>query len=117
MRIITIVIVVTTTVLLYACKKDKTPVPKIEPIEVDCKDTILFQEKILPLFQNECFSCHANGTLPLINDHATIASEAELILKTMRADGVSLMPQGGPPLPEEKIIEFNCWIKQGKNNN
>ncbi|MBU2019287.1 MAG: hypothetical protein KJ941_06555 [Bacteroidetes bacterium] len=117
MKYATIGIIIFSFAVIIGCKKDKVPEPKMEPVEVVCTDSISFQQKVMPLIQNKCFSCHANGTQPVINDYTTIVSQADLMLKTMRGDGVSLMPQGGPALPEMDIKDFNCWIKQGKLNN
>jgi hypothetical protein len=113
----TIGIIVLSLVVIIGCRKDKVPAPKIAPVETVCSDTISYSQKVLPLIQNNCFSCHANGTQPVINDYTTIVNQSDLMLKTFRADGVSLMPQGGPALPEQDIKDFNCWIKQGKLNN
>ncbi len=113
----TLIILFVATSLWLGCTKDKVPAPVVAPEPTEGKDTVSFQTKVLPLIEDNCFSCHAGGTQPLINDYATIVKESDKMIKSMRGDGVSLMPQGGPALPKEKIDEFECWMKQGKLNN
>jgi hypothetical protein len=100
--------------LLFSCTKDKV---KIAEKEVNCDDTISFNTQVLNVIEEKCFSCHNAGQSPTLNNHETIASNASLILKTLKADGSPLMPLGGPALDNSFIEKFTCWINQGKLNN
>lgn len=102
---------------VISCKKDQTPVPVKPSNPVSCEDTVFYQQQILPTLQNECFNCHANGTSPLLNNHASVKNNASIMLNAMRGQGAPLMPQGGPALPKEFIDAFACWIEQGSLNN
>jgi hypothetical protein len=105
------------TLITYSCSKDKVMMSKEPIVMSDCQDTISFSQTILPMISDNCFSCHNSGTQPTLNNHSNISNSASLILKTMRGDGVSLMPQGGPALPDSLIQQFACWFMQGKQNN
>lgn len=102
-------------ITITSCKKDKVS-PGI--ITADCPDTIRFSNQILPIIQNNCVSCHASGAGGYtLGDYASVSNNADIILKSMRGDGVSLMPDGGPALADSLIQQFACWINQGKLNN
>lgn len=103
-------------IAVLSCTKDKVNMGGMPPVATDCVDTISFSTDILPVIQNECFSCHS-GTSPIIKDYATINNNANFMLSAMRGDGAQLMPQGGPALDPAFIKQFNCWIQQGKQNN
>lgn len=104
-------------VTLGSCRKDKTPEPPIAENPVVCVEEVSFAQKVLPVLQDKCFSCHANGTSPAFNDHATVSQQADKIVKSIKAEGTPLMPQGGPALPDSIIQNIECWRNQGKLNN
>ncbi len=86
--------------------------------DTTCPDTISFAQKIGPMIQDNCASCHGSGagTSPTLSNHAEISANADAILNSMK--GIpQLMPQGGPALADSLIQQFSCWIKQGKMNN
>jgi hypothetical protein len=103
---------------ISSCTKNKVPLPELVS---DCPDTIQFSTFIQPLMVANCSTsgCHdsfgAGGyTLETYNQ---IKSNAEIILKSIRYDGVTPMPQGQPKLSENLATEFNCWIVQGALDN
>ncbi|MCE3295201.1 MAG: hypothetical protein K0R65_915 [Crocinitomicaceae bacterium] len=102
--------------LAASCTKAKAPV---SIITADCQDTIKFSTQILPMITENCFSCHDEGMgqSPVLSNHATIMSHAELMLKAMKGEGAPQMPQGADPLPDSLIQQFSCWIAQGKQDN
>lgn len=106
-------LVLGTAVTLFSCNKDKTPM--ITP-NLDCSDTISFNQQILPMITNNCVSCHGGGQFPTISNHAEIANHATAILNSLKGVPV-LMPSGGPALPDSLIQQFECWINQGKLDN
>jgi hypothetical protein len=93
--------------------KDKTSF--VVPL-LDCSDTISFNRDVLPTIIGYCSGCHdARQSLSLTN-HAEISHHASAILNTL--NGVPfLMPDGGPPLADSLIQQFECWINQGKLDN
>lgn len=111
--------VAVTTYSLQGCKKEKVGE---NDLVVNCPDTISFQSNIVPLINTNCSTsgCHdasqAGGYT--FSTHASIAANADIILKAIRHDsGVSPMPQGGSKLSDAQVLAFNCWIQQGKLNN
>jgi hypothetical protein len=56
-------------------------------------------------------------TAPTLTGHENVASNANLILSSLKGEGVQLMPAGGPALNDSLINQFSCWISQGKSNN
>ena len=102
------------SLLFVNCSKDKAPTGFTT---ADCPDTIKFSTQILPMMTDNCFSCHNTGQSPALSDHASIAGNADKILKTLKAEGAPLMPDGGPALPDSLIQQFQCWLNQGKLNN
>ena len=83
---------------------------------LDCSDTISFNRDVLPTIIGYCSGCHdASQSLSLTN-HSEISDHASAILNTL--NGVPfLMPDGGPPLADSLIQQFECWINQGKLDN
>jgi hypothetical protein len=97
------------------CKKEKVG----GDAPANCKDTISFNQEILPMIQNHCSGCHGNGnsTGYTLVDHGSISSNASAVIGSMKGNGYQLMPQGGPALPDSLIQKVECWIYQGKKNN
>ena len=115
MRTLMFVIIVGSTLFSYTgCTKDRTPVA----VE-GCTDTVSFSQDIMPLFNDNCISCHDNGnsTGYTLTDHASISGSANQALGAMRQQGFQLMPEGGPALPDSVINIFQCWIQNGKQDN
>lgn len=105
---------------LQSCTKDN--ISEYSASGGNCSDTISFQQKIMPLINQNCTTtgCHGPGSTTgyEFTSHGTIAANANLMLNAMRHEsGVAPMPQGMPQLPDSLIQQFACWIDQGKQNN
>lgn len=115
------IIAIFSCLLIVACAKDKIKEPPVQAstfLTADCPDTIKFETQIKPLITQWCMGCHSpGGSFPELSNHQNISFNADNMLKAMNADGVQLMPQGGPALQDSVIRVFSCWIKQGKLNN
>ena len=98
--------------LLLACRKDKIS-------QVNSTNQIIsFSGKIKPMIDNNCISCHDVGmTAPNLATYSSVSLNANKILNSLRGEGVTLMPLGGPKLNETIISNFSAWINQGKQNN
>ncbi|MBI2258561.1 MAG: hypothetical protein HYU67_06635 [Flavobacteriia bacterium] len=103
--------------LFVSCSKDEMKIG--DTANIDCTDTISFQNEIYPLIQNSCFSCHEDGSIaPKISDYGNISSNASTILSSFSGEGIQKMPP--PPneaVNDSLIKKFSCWIEQGKLNN
>lgn len=104
-----------------SCLKHKAePIPVVPPT---CPDTILFSTQVMSeIFTTSCNGCHSSGgsgaSAGIFTNHANIAIDADVILKTLKHEsGVSAMPIGGDKLNDNLIETFECWIEQGKMNN
>ena len=99
---------------LTDCTKDKTP---YNPGNIECLDTISFNQQILPMIQNNCISCHDVGqTNPTLTNYSEISANASNISGTLHGQPI-LMPEGGPALADSLLQQFSCWIQQGKQEN
>jgi hypothetical protein len=95
----------------------------------ECKDSVYFQQKILPLFTNSCVSCH-NGLpyqgeeiLSNLDNYQTIRSKANPsdpasspIYQVLISSGEESMPPVAP-LSSANINMVLNWIKEGAKNN
>ena len=78
------------------------------------------------IFEKNCLNCHGSGgpvaAILLIEDYSVLIEkgavvpgdpDASRLYKRLLGEGGPLMPQGGPPLPEEKIETIKDWILAG----
>ena len=87
-------------------------------------------ESVIEVFSEQCLVCHSevgkSGKLSLETVESILAGgksgpavvpgepKASLLIVRLRAlNGTQVMPQGGPPLPEEKIKLIELWIAAG----
>jgi hypothetical protein len=98
---------------LTSCRKDKVE----NYPNVNCSDTISFNNEILPLIQNNCTGCHDNQNGYTFTNHSNISANSNAIIGSMRNNGYQLMPKGGPALDDSIIRRIECWVNQGKLNN
>jgi len=101
---------------LSACTYDNE-----EKLYGDVCDTsqVTYSNDILPIFEQNCYSCHHNGTLygnlDLADfDHIQRVVDNGKLLKNIKhePDGTP-MPQGGGKLPDCTILKIENWIDQG----
>jgi hypothetical protein len=100
---------------LFSCTKEKAP----NLVDPNCVDTVSFSATVLPILQQNCFSCHGAGNTTgfVFSNHVNISSQSDAIIGAMQNQGFQLMPIGGPQLPDSTIQAIKCWIAQGKLNN
>ncbi|MDX1653276.1 MAG: hypothetical protein R3277_12335 [Brumimicrobium sp.] len=104
-----------------ACRKDKVKSGVI--IDSDCPEEISFSGDILPIINNNCNTsgCHnaaAQSGGYVFETHAQISADATIMSDVMHHEGGFLpMPQGQPKLDDSLLLKFDCWVKQGKQNN
>jgi hypothetical protein len=93
---------------------------------VPCTDTtgtVSYAQKVVPLFQQYCYSCH-NSSFPSGNivmgtfaaDKA-LAQSAKLMGSINHSSGFSPMPQGTPKLDNCQIAIVKKWMDSGMPNN
>ncbi|MEO6329452.1 MAG: hypothetical protein ABIO55_10980 [Ginsengibacter sp.] len=78
---------------------------------------------VLPILQNNCYSCHGNGqleggiNLDGYNNLKIQVTNNNLINAITHAPGYTPMPNGLPKLPSCDISKIDAWIKSGAPNN
>lgn len=91
----------------------------------DCDTTnVTFSTNISPIIKNNCAvaACHNNSSqaaglnLDQFNDLQKIAQNGLLVTR-ITATGSSLMPQGGPALPDCQIKKITAWVQDGAPQN
>ncbi|MFM2222303.1 MAG: hypothetical protein RLZZ78_560 [Armatimonadota bacterium] len=74
-----------------------------------------FENSVRPVFSESCVACHsaenAGGGLRL--DKAVTPSQAISIVNRIQGIGGNRMPQGAPPLKDEKLKALLVWQKNG----
>lgn len=91
---------------------------------VDCNtDGVSYTNDIVPILQNRCYKCHAEG-LNLGNvtlegyDRLKLLVNSGRFLGAIRRDpGFSPMPQNEAMLPDCQIMKISAWIEAGAPNN
>lgn len=115
------IVIVCVVAFVVSCAKDKIKEVEATPafLTADCPDTVKFNTDVMPIITEWCVACHGDGgsTSPLLKDYATVSQNSDKILKSIKADGLPLMPKGGPALNDSLIQKISCWIQQGKLNN
>tara|TARA_B100000989_G_scaffold166613_1_gene124564 strand:- start:4148 stop:4501 length:354 start_codon:yes stop_codon:yes gene_type:complete len=91
-----------------------------------CDDnTISFSANILPIFEENCMSCHSNGNNNgglIFNDYNSIVYSIESILYTIQLDEdeyLSMPPTwaGYSKMSQNSINQINTWNEEGLCNN
>jgi hypothetical protein len=78
---------------------------------------------ILPILQNNCYSCHGNGHLEggiSLNGYDDVKQKVDanlLINVIIYAPGYPPMPNGLPQLPACEIDKIKAWVNRGAPNN
>jgi hypothetical protein len=91
------------------------------PSNVGCDTmTVSFSQRLMPIINDKCITCH-NASLVsggiVLETHADVASNIELIIPAIDFTGPHPMPQGGAKLPNCDIAAFVAWRNHGSNDN
>lgn len=85
---------------------------------------VTFSATIVPIFSNNCLSCHSNATAASagnnihLEDFADIRSKATAIAGSIKHSGAySPMPKNGGKIKDCSITQFDIWIRNGMLNN
>ena len=89
----------------------------------DSVGTVSYAQKVVPLFQTQCYSCHTGGSPSggilmgtYITDKA-IATNGKLYGSIAHISGFSAMPQGAPKMSSCQIATIKKWVDNGTPNN
>ncbi len=110
---------------LTACKKENEETLIKDQGGIPTCDTVnmKYAVNILPIIQNNCYSCHGNGqqqngvSLDSYAKVKTQVSNDNLINVITHAPGYPPMPDGLPQLSDCDINKIRDWISTGAPNN
>ncbi len=113
--------------LLQSCNYDKAELiyPTTGPSGSTCDTAgiVSYSQKVVPIFQTHCYSCHTvafqSGGIAM-STYATekaIALNGKLLGAINHASGFSAMPQGSLKLSSCQIATIKKWINTGCLNN
>jgi hypothetical protein len=85
---------------------------------------VTFSGTIVPIFNNNCYSCHSNTTaarngnnIPLQNYTDVVARAASVIGSIKHSGSYSPMPKNGGLIKTCSISQFDIWVRNGMVNN
>jgi hypothetical protein len=121
---LSILSVIVCSVYMSSCYYDKADL--LYGGGVPCTDsvgTVSYTQKIVPMFQQQCYSCHSGGSPSggiAMGTYATdkaIAINGKLYGSVAHAAGYKAMPQGAPKMTSCQIATIKKWIDGGSLNN
>lgn len=104
-----------------SCYNDKADL--LYPSTCDTVSVISYSQKVVPLLQQYCYSCHTGGSPSggiSMGTYATdkaIAVNGKLYGSIVYASGYVPMPQGGTRLSDCEIAIINKWINANTPDN
>ena len=78
---------------------------------------------VLPLLENNCYSCHGNGAVQGGVDMGNydklkiLVDNGRFLGAISHTPGFSPMPQGAPKLLDCQVQKMSSWINEGALNN
>jgi len=89
---------------------------------VPCDTTLAvsYSKDIVPLFQQQCYSCHQPTDNIAMGTYLTdkqMALNGSLLGSVTHASGYRPMPESSPKLSECKLSQIRRWINNGSPNN
>lgn len=121
------ILAVAVTLLFFSsCYYDKEELLYGSSGNAPCTDTtgmVSYAQKVVPLFQQYCYSCHT-GSFPsgniVMGTYSTdkaIGQNGKLYGSINHLAGFAAMPQGMPKLSNCQIALVKKWIDSGMANN
>lgn len=89
----------------------------------DTSGTISYAQKVVPLLQQQCYSCHSGGSpsggiaMGTYTTDKAIAVNGKLYGSISHASGYSAMPQGAAKMTDCQLATIKKWIDSGSPNN
>jgi hypothetical protein len=85
---------------------------------------VTFSGTIVPILDNNCFSCHSNNTAASNGSNIRLQNYADVLAKADRIVGsikhlntFSPMPKSGGLIKSCSITQFDIWVRKGMPNN
>ena len=108
---------------LHSCYYDHADVLYPNTIVCDTTTAVSYTQKVVPILQQQCYSCHSGGSPSggiAMGTYATdkaIAVNGKLYGSISYASGFSPMPKGGNKLTTCQLALIKKWIDAGSPNN
>ncbi len=106
-----------------SCYYDKYDLLYPNATNCDTATTVSYSQKVVPLFQQQCYSCHSVGNPSggiIMGSHTTdkaIAVNGKLYGSINWSSGFSPMPKSAPKMNTCQIALIKKWIDAGSPNN
>lgn len=119
-RILLLFIIITS---LHACYYDAADLLYPTAGTCDTTTTVSYNQTIVPLFQQQCYSCHNNASTGggiLMGNYTAdkaIAANGKLYGSVTHASGYSAMPKGAAKMNNCQLASIKKWIDAGAPNN
>lgn len=89
----------------------------------DSAGTISYSQKVVPILQQNCYSCHLSSStgggylMGTYTREKNLATGSRFMGAIKQLSGYSAMPKGGTKLSDCQIAIIQKWINQGCLNN
>lgn len=89
----------------------------------DTAGTISYTQKVVPIFQQQCYSCHSGGSpsggiaMGTYDADKAIALNGKLYGSISQASGYSPMPQGAAKMSDCNLAIVKKWVDANCPNN
>ncbi|MBZ5858687.1 c-type cytochrome [Flavihumibacter profundi] len=121
------ILLITGTIILIfsfgSCYYDKAELLYPNINSCDTVTSITYTKVIVPIFQQNCYSCHGgnspSGVIAMgtyANDKV-LATNGKLMGSINHTAGFSAMPQGAAKLSDCNIAKIRKWVQAGSPNN
>jgi cytochrome c5 len=82
---------------------------------------VTFSGTIVPILQNNCYSCHSNANAAFganihLEAYADVVANSAKLIVSIKQTGAKPMPPNGK-LKDCSITQFDIWIRKGMLNN
>lgn len=123
-RITSIYFLFVLTLIMYSCYYDNMEYLYPE-LNNNCDTThVTFSGSVVPILQNNCWSCHSNSSSASfggnirLQDYADISAMGDRIRGAIKHEsGYSAMPKNGGMIDACSIRQFDIWLSAGKPDN
>ena len=85
---------------------------------------VTFSGTVVPILNNNCYSCHANNTAAASENNIRLENYADVLARAVNIAGSVKHTGTYPPMPKNGgmikacyIEQFDIWVKNGMLNN
>jgi hypothetical protein len=94
-------------------------------LKTSCDTTnVTFSGTIVPIFANNCYSCHSNTTAAAAGNNIRLENYSDIVARVAAVTGsinhtgnFSPMPKNGGKIKACSLLQFDIWVKNGMVNN